>query len=247
MEVRINDGERVDDLQRKGRLLIQNPQMFCFGIDAVFLSWFAKTRKGEACLDLCTGNGIVPVLMQARNESGHFTGVEIQEESVDLARRSVALNDQQEHIEILCMDLKNVPEQMKSGSFHVVTCNPPYLKSEGGLTTANRAKAIARQEVFCTLEDVIRAASHCLMPGGRFYMVYRPFRLFEAMETMKRYKIEPKRLLQVQAYADRAPAIILIEGLKGGRSGMIVDPALVIYQADGTYTDQVKEIYTDRT
>lgn len=245
MEVQINSWERVDDLQRKGRLLIQNPAMFCFGIDAVFLSWFAKTKKGDRCLDLCTGNGIVPILMEARNETATFTGVEVQKESADLARRSVLLNGKQDRIRILEMDIKEKSEELKNGSFHVVTCNPPYLKSEGGLESPNRAKAIARAEVLCTLDDVIYAASRYLMPGGRFYMVYRAFRLFEAMETMKKYGIEPKRLQQVQAYEDRVPAIILLEGLKGGKSGMQVDPALIIYDENGEYRKAVREIYSD--
>ena len=187
-------GERIDELQRNGYRIIQNPERFCFGMDAVLLSGFARAKKQERCLDLGCGNGIIPILMEAKTEGKHFTGLEIQPESADMARRSVALNGLQDRIDIVEGDIKDASKIFGASSFHVVTTNPPYMTAQHGLTNVYEAKTIARHEVLCNLEDIIRESARLLMPGGRFYMVHRPFRLAEIISLMVQYRMEPNRM-----------------------------------------------------
>ena len=159
-------GERIDELQRNGYRIIQNPERFCFGMDAVLLSGFARAKKQERCLDLGCGNGIIPILMEAKTEGKHFTGLEIQPESADMAKRSVALNGLQDRIDIVEGDIKDASKIFGASSFHVVTTNPPYMTAQHGLTNVYEAKTIARHEVLCNLEDIIRESARLLMPGG---------------------------------------------------------------------------------
>ena len=171
-------GERVDDLQN-GYYVIQNPQKFCFGMDAVLLSGFAKIKNDEHVLDMGTGTGIIPVLLKAKTPGGHFTGLEIQEECAELAQRSVAYNGLEQDIDIVCGDIKEAAEIFGAASFHAVTSNPPYMIGQHGLQNPYMAKAIARHEILCTLEDVVSQTAKVLKDRGRFYMVHRPFRLGE--------------------------------------------------------------------
>lgn len=238
----ILENERLDDLQN-GYMLIQNPKQFCFGIDAVLLSWFAKVKPGERVLDMGTGTGIVPILMKARYPQGKYVGLEIQEESAALARRSVAWNELEDDITVVTGDIKEASALFGGSSFQVVTSNPPYMIGSHGLTGENQAKTIARHETLCTLEDVISQAASVLVPKGRFYMVHRPFRLAEIMSTMVRFGLEPKRMRLVQPYADKEPNLVLVEGLRGGNSRIAVEKPLVIYEKPGVYTDEVLGIY----
>ncbi len=236
-------GERIDELQRNGYRIIQNPERFCFGMDAVLLSGFARAKKQERCLDLGCGNGIIPILMEAKTEGKHFTGLEIQPESADMARRSVALNGLQDRIDIVEGDIKDASKIFGASSFHVVTTNPPYMTAQHGLTNVYEAKTIARHEVLCNLEDIIRESARLLMPGGRFYMVHRPFRLAEIISLMVQYRIEPKRMRLVCPYVDREPNMVLIEGLRGGKSRMTVEKPLIVYKEPGKYTDEIYDVY----
>ena len=236
-------GERIDELQRNGYRIIQNPERFCFGMDAVLLSGFARAKKQERCLDLGCGNGIIPILMEAKTEGKHFTGLEIQPESADMARRSVALNGLQDRIDIVEGDIKDASKIFGASSFHVVTTNPPYMTAQHGLTNLYEAKTIARHEVLCNLEDIIRESARLLMPGGRFYMVHRPFRLAEIISLMVQYRIEPKRMRLVYPYVDREPNMVLIEGLRGGKSRMTVEKPLIVYKEPGKYTDEIYDVY----
>lgn len=236
-------GERIDELQRNGYRIIQNPERFCFGMDAVLLSGFARAKKQERCLDLGCGNGIIPILMEAKTEGKHFTGLEIQPESADMARRSVALNGLQDRIDIVEGDIKDVSKIFGASSFHVVTTNPPYMTAQHGLTNVYEAKTIARHEVLCNLEDIIRESARLLMPGGRFYMVHRPFRLAEIISLMVQYRMEPKRMRLVYPYVDREPNMVLIEGLRGGKSRMTVEKPLIVYKEPGKYTDEIYDVY----
>ena len=238
----ILENERLDDLQN-GYMLIQNPKQFCFGIDAVLLAWFAKAKPGERILDMGTGTGIVPILMKARYPMGHYTGLEIQEESAKLARRSVAYNHLEEDIAIVTGDIKEAGNLFGGSSFQVVTSNPPYMIGNHGLTGDNTAKTIARHETLCTLEDVISQAAKVLTSKGRFYMVHRPFRLAEIMSTMVRCGIEPKRMRLVHPFADKEPNLVLIEGMRGGNSRIQVEKPLIVYDRPGVYTEEVLEIY----
>ena len=239
----LQQGERVDELQRNGYRIIQKEGAFCFGMDAVLLSGFARVKEGERMLDLGTGTGIIPILLEAKTKGEHFTGLEIQAESVDMARRSVQLNDLSEKISIVEGDIKEAPAIFGKASFDVVTTNPPYMTGSHGLLNPHMPKAIARHEVLCTLEDVIRSASELLEEGGRFYMVHRPFRLAEIMNVMTKYRLEPKRMKLVYPYVEREPNMVLLEGLKGGRSRITVEKPLIVYKEPGKYTDEIYEIY----
>ena len=243
MEVKLKAGERIDELQRNGYQIIQNENGFCFGMDAVLLSGFARVKKGEQALDLGTGTGLIPILLEAKTEGRHFTGLEIQETSADMAQRSVCLNDLQEKVRIVQGDIKSATELFGKGSMDVVTSNPPYMTGQHGLVNPDMPKAIARHEILCTLEDVIGQASALLKENGRFYMVHRPFRLAEIMVMMSRYRLEPKRMKLVYPFVDKEPNMVLIEGLKGGRPRITVEKPLIVYEKPGVYTSEIYDIY----
>ncbi len=243
MDVEIKDYERVDDLHRNGYRLIQDPKRFCFGVDAVLLSGFAAAKKGDKVLDLGTGTGIIPILMSAKTQAAHFSALEIQPESAEMARRSVLLNDLQDKIDIVEGDIKKAAEIFKPSYFDVITTNPPYMNFEGGLKNSFDPKTIARHEVLCSLDDIALAAQKLLKFGGHFYMVHRPHRLTDIMCTLRSHKIEPKKIRFVQPYANREPNMVLIEGVRSGKPMVKVMPTLVIYKDDGTYTDEIIDIY----
>ncbi|MCF2554712.1 tRNA1(Val) (adenine(37)-N6)-methyltransferase [Faecalicatena contorta] len=236
-------GERLDDLQIKDYEIIQKPGRFCFGMDAVLLSSYAKVKKNEKALDLGTGTGILPILLEAKNEGEHYTGLEIQEESADMARRSVMHNHLEDKIDIVTGDIKEAGTIFGAASFHVITTNPPYMIGEHGLKNDNEALYIARHEVLCTLDDVLRESAKLLRPKGRFYMVHRPFRLPEILAKMTQYGIEPKRMRLVHPYINKEPNMVLVEGLRGAKPRMQVEPPLVVYEKDGRYTQELLEMY----
>lgn len=237
--------ERVDDLQRNGYKIIQNSEKFCFGMDAVLLSSFANVKKGEKAVDLGTGTGIIPILMEAKTEGEHFIGLEIQEESADMAARSVAMNELEDKIEIVVGDIKTASQLLGVGKYEVVTSNPPYMTGKHGLTNGLEAKTIARHEILCSLEDVVREASKLLKEKGRFYMVHRPFRLAEIMDVMKQYRLEPKRMRLVYPFIDKEPNMVLIEGVKGGNPRITIERPLIVYKEPGVYMDEIYELYGD--
>ena len=243
MTINLKGNERLDELQRNGYRIIQNPEKFCFGMDAVLLSGFARAKEGDRVLDLGTGTGIIPILMEAKTEAFHLTGLEIQEESADMARRSVILNGLEERISIVQGDIKEAGTLFGAASFDVVTCNPPYMIGQHGLTNPNAPKAIARHEILCTLEDVIRQTARLLCPGGNFFMVHRPFRLAEIMVLLCRYKLEPKRMRLVYPYADKEPNMVLVEAKRGGKPRMTVEKPLFVYKEPGVYMPEIYEIY----
>lgn len=242
-EVQLKPGERIDDLQRNGYHIIQNPEKFCFGMDAVLLTGFARAQERDILLDIGTGTGIIPLLMAAKYGCAHLTGLEIQEESADMARRSVAMNGLTDTIDIVTGDVKEADRFFKSASFDCITCNPPYMIGQHGLTNPDAPKAIARHEVLCTLEDVVRAVSKLLKPGGHFYMVHRPFRLAEIMTTLSQYKLEPKRMQLVYPYVDKEPNMVLVEAVRGGKPRMTVEKPLIIFEAPGVYMPEIRDVY----
>ena len=245
----LRPGERIDDLQRSGYGIIQKEGAFCFGMDAVLLSGFAEVRKGETAVDLGTGTGIIPILLEAKTEGKLFYGIEIQPEMADMARRSAEMNGLGEKVLILDGDIKELltgtallpPELF--GKTDVVTSNPPYMKESHGLRNPDDALAIARHEVACTLEDVCGAATRLLRCGGRFYMVHRPQRLPEIITAMKEARLEPKRMKLVYPYADREANMVLIEAVRDGRPGCRVERPLIVYKEPGVYTDEIYDIY----
>ncbi|MCI8570426.1 MAG: tRNA1(Val) (adenine(37)-N6)-methyltransferase [Lachnospiraceae bacterium] len=239
----LKENERIDDLQRNHYKIIQDSDRFCFGMDAVLLSGFARAKEGDRVLDLGTGTGIIPILMEAKTCAAHLSGLEIQPDSADMARRSVKLNGLEEKIEIVTGDIKEAVSLFGPASFDVVTCNPPYMTEHHGLTNPGVPKAIARHELLCTLEDVISQAGRLLKPGGNLYMVHRPFRLADIFVLLRQYKIEPKRMKLVYPFVDKEPNMVLIEANRGGRPRMTVEKPLIVYKEPGVYTDEIYEVY----
>ena len=242
MKFELKDRERLDDLEISGLHIIQSPDKFCFGMDAVLLSGFAYAKKGDRVIDLGTGTGILPLLLWAKTEGEHFTGLEIQKESADMARRSVVGNNIT-NIEIVDGDIKSVDKLFKRQSFDVVTSNPPYMINEHGITNPEAPKQIARHEILCTLEDVVKAASYLLKDNGRFFMVHRPFRLPEIFENLRKYRLEPKRMRLVYPQIDKEPNMVLIEAVKYGKPRLNVEKPLIVYDEDMKYTEEMMRDY----
>lgn len=241
----LKNNERIDDLQRKlpdGRELkiIQNPDWFCFGIDAVLLSGFADIKQGDTVMDLGTGTGIIPLLLVAKTEASQIDALEIQAEVAEMAQRSIQLNGLENKINIINADLVGFKT---SQQYNAVTCNPPYKMADTGLVNPGDKLKISRHEVCCTLHDVISTASRILKPMGRFFMIHRPERLADIMFEMRTLKLEPKRIRYVHSDALKPPVMVMVEGRKCAKPYIKTEPPLVIYNKDGSYTDEVLKIY----
>ncbi len=239
----IREKERLDDLGIGGYEIIQNPEAFCFGMDAVLLSEFVKIREGEKVLDLGTGTGILPILIAAKTKAEHITGMDIQEYSVDMAARSVEHNGLSSRIDIVQGDIKEASKLFGRAVFDAVTCNPPYMIDDHGLKNPADCKAIARHEILCTFEDVAREAAALLKEGGNFFLIHRPFRLVEIVNTLTQYKLEPKTMRFVYPFVDKEPNMVLIHGKKGARSRVTIERPLIVYKEPGIYTEEVSGIY----
>lgn len=239
MTINLKPEERLDDLQVNGYEIIQHPGKFCFGMDAVLLSNFARVKKGERVLDLGTGTGIIPILLTAKTEGENFVGLEIQEESADMARRSISHNHLDGKVEVVTGDIKEAANIFGLASFDVITTNPPYMIGQHGIANESDTKAIARHEVLCTLDDILRESARVLKPRGRFYMVHRPFRLAEILSKMVEVGIEPKRMRMVHPFIDKEPNMVLIEGMRGANSRMTVERPLIVYKEVGVYSDEL--------
>lgn len=246
----IHPYERLDDLQTKNNLrLIQNPDWFCFGVDAVLLADFAsKTIKKDAnVLDLCTGNGIIPLLLSEKSKANHITGIEIQESVAEMAKRSVVLNDLEEKVSIFCGDLKNSVQIFGKEVFDNISCNPPYKESHGGLKNTAETVTIARHEICCTLKDIIEVSAKCLKPYGKLCMVHRPERLADIICLMRDFRIEPKRLRFVHPSPQKTANMILIEGAKYGNPKLFLEPPMYVYNEKGNYSQEIIDIYGHTT
>ena len=290
----VRPGERVDDLQRAGLRIIQDPELFCFGMDAVLLSAYVQMKKARRGLDLGTGNGIIPILLSDRTDCLSLTGLEIQEASADLAKRSVALNGLGDRISIVRGDIREADRIFAAASFDFITCNPPYRQAGSGRITGTPAgggkaigtsagsgritgtpagnnpqgqrqengqskrdsapdqtagtcgidpRAIARHEILCSFEDVVRAAAALLRPGGHFYLVHRPLRLAELITKLCTGGLEPKRMRLVYPHVDKAPNMVLLDCVRGGAPELRVEPPLIVYDGNGAYTPELLEIY----
>lgn len=239
----VHEDERLDDLQCKGYQLIQKPEGFCFGVDAVLLSDFVKIKPGQNVLDLCTGSGVIPILLAAKTSAGHLTGLELQEDYADMATRSVRYNHLEDKIDILCGDVKEGKKLFQPASFQVVTVNPPYMTDNHGLKNVYEPKTIARHEVALSLEDVISLASYVLPESGNFFMIHKPFRLAEIFYMMKGYHIEPKRMRLIHPYVDKEPTMVMIQGTKGGRQRITVEAPLIVYSEPQVYSEEIHRIY----
>ncbi|MFZ7134658.1 MAG: tRNA1(Val) (adenine(37)-N6)-methyltransferase [Eubacteriales bacterium] len=242
-----NEHERVDNLHVKDFKIIQNDKYFCYGIDAVLLSYYANIRmsipKTYKIMDLGTGTGIIPILLYAADRNRRIHGLEIQEYFVDMAQRSIQLNHLEESISILYGDLKDLPKEVGRNTYDVVVCNPPYMTANDGVRSVNQYKAIARHEIACSLEDVVASAKRLLVDKGKIFLIHKADRLVDIFYYMRRNGIEPKNVCLVYSKAMKEPKFVLIEGLNNANPQLNYEKSIVIYNADGSYTDQIKKIY----
>lgn len=220
-EVSLKENETIEDLG-DGYYIIQGKEEFRFGTDAVKLADFTNAKPGEKVMDLCTGTGIVPLLLHRKTAGLSICGLEIQPQMVDIAKRSVKLNGLTDNIDILLGDLKEVRSHFAAESFHVVTCNPPYMKNDTGKQNERESVSIARHEICCNVEDCVMAAAYLLRSGGRFYMVHRPERLTDILAVMRRERLEPKRLAFFAKSSGSTPRLMVVEGQKNRKSGVLV-------------------------
>ena len=244
MNIILKENERIDDLEFKNLKIIQNKNGFCFGIDSVLLTDFAKNIKiSSKVIDLGTGTGIIPILLSGKTNHTNFVGVEIQNEVADMASRSVKLNCLENRIEILNNSILELKEKYKKGSFDVVTTNPPYKKINTGVINTNNKKLISRHEITASLEDFIEIASFLLKDFGEFYMVHRPDRLVDIFNIMREKNIEPKKIKFVFPNKNKKTNLILIKGVKNGKPFLEYENNLFIYDDNGNYTDEILKIY----
>jgi len=243
LEIKLYENERIDDLQCKGLKIIQKKDGFCFGLDAVLLANFADIKKGDAVIDLGTGTGIISILIAGKTEAKSVTGLEIQEEMAEMAQRSVELNNIGDRVKIVCGDIKNSVEMFGASKFNVVVTNPPYMNQGGGLLNISDTKAISRHEIKCTLEDVIKASSKLLVPGGQFAMVHRPDRLVDIVWLMRKYSIEPKYLQFVHPAPHKKANLLLIKGARQGGVQLKMMEPLYVYDENGNYSKEIDNIY----
>ena len=238
----VREDENLDDLQLKGLMLIQKKDGFKFGVDAVLLSHFANVKKKHRVIDLCTGTGIIPFLLEGKYSPKDILGIEIQDEFVDMANRSAALN-KTHNISFISEDLKNLKALKNIDKADVITVNPPYKLNNAGIVNPSDKLAIARHEIMCNLENVIEASRILLKDNGRIYMVHRPERLADIITLMRKYKIEPKRIQMVHPKLGKAPNIVLVEGQRDGGAFLKWDAPLYVYNEDGSISDEINEIY----
>lgn len=239
----VREDETLDDLQLKGIHIIQKKEGFRFGVDAVLLANFADVKKRHRVMDLCTGTGIIPLIIKGKKEPQYIAGLEIQDEFAEMATRSLEINKFQDSMEFICGDLKDKKELKKMQKFDVVTVNPPYKLQNAGILNPTDKTAIARHEVACTLEDVIEAARILLKDNGRLYMVHRPERLADIFCLMRKHKIEPKRVRMIHPNTKKAANIVLVEGQRDGGAYLKWEPPLYVYNDEGGYSKEINEIY----
>ena len=244
MEVILKENERIDDLEFKGLKIIQNSKGFCFGIDSVLLSDFAKKiKKGSKVIDLGTGTGIIATLLCGKTELSKIIGIEVQKEVYDMAKRSIKLNNLEDRFEVVNENIINLKSVFKASSFDVVVTNPPYKKFNTGLKNEEEKKLISRHEVKASLKDFIEITKYLLKDKGEFYMVHRPERLVDILCVMRQYKIEPKQIRFVCPNKDKVPNLVLIKGVKNGGEFLKIENNLYVYKDDGEYTEEIMKIY----
>ncbi|MEH7929880.1 tRNA1(Val) (adenine(37)-N6)-methyltransferase [Staphylococcus pseudintermedius] len=238
----LQPGERLDYLIREDLRIIQNDVVFSFSTDALLLGHFTEVRKRDRILDMCAGNGVIPLLLSDKGNNV-ITGVEIQPQLVNMAVRSVQYNHLEDRITMVEMDINALIQAYSPAQFDLITCNPPYFKANQTNQHQLEAHKIARHEIYCTLDDCLRVSNHLLKEGGRVVMVHRAERMLDLFESMRHYRIEPKRLHMIFSKPGKAAQTIVVEGRKGGRQGLDIAPPFYIYDEQGDYTPEMKEIY----
>lgn len=244
MQIKLKENERIDDLEFKGLKIIQNKNGFCFGMDSVLLSDFAKEIKpGKTILDMGTGTGILGILLCGKIQNTKIVGVEIQKEVAEMAQRSIKLNDLLDRFTVICEDIKNLKNIYETGSFDAIVTNPPYKKQGTGKINENEARIISRHEVKANIEDFISIANYLLKDQGSIYMVHRPERLVDILVTLRKYKLEPKILKLVYQNYTKEPNLILIKATKNAKPFLKLEKPLYVYSDDGKYTEEILKIY----
>lgn len=240
----LKENERIDDLQCNNLKIIQNKKEFCFGIDAVLLSDFARSsKKNIQIVDLCTGTGVIAILLTAKTNAKKIIGVEIQEHIAEMANRSVKMNNLEDKVEIITENLVNLKTKIKSGTIDTVTVNPPYKPKDSGVINEKDSKTIARHEISCTLEDIIKESARLLNTGGNLCLVHKVERLADIFVLLRKYKLEPKRMRLVYSKYGEPATLVLIEGIKGGKPFLKMEAPIYVYDKNNEYTEQLKEIY----
>lgn len=243
MSIELKKDERIDDLHRKGYKIIQHSEKFCFGMDAVLLAGFADIKTKDHVLDIGTGTGIIPILLEGRDKGSQFDAIDVQSESIDMASRSVTLNGLDNKIKLHCINIKEATELFPLSSFDAVVTNPPYMAGSSGIKNPGSAKAIARFELEASLEEWIEAAARLVKVKGKLFMVHRPHRLTDIMSSLNKHKMTVKRIRMVHPYVHKEANMVLIEAVRHGKSQVIVEPPLIVYKDVNVYTDEIYEIY----
>ena len=245
--IELKENERIDDLEYKGLKIIQNKEGFCFGIDSILLSDFAKNiKKGAKVLDLGTGTGIIATLLCGKTELSEIIGIEVQEEVYEMAKRTIQLNHLENKFKLIQDNILNLNNYFEKNSFDVIVTNPPYKKKETGIRNEDTRKLISRHEIKANLEDFIKISKDMLKDKGEFYIVYRPERLVDLLSIMRKYKIEPKRIRFVYSNIHAVSKLVLVQGVKNARPFLKLEPNLYIYDENGNYTDEILKIYNKK-
>ena len=240
----LKENERIDDLEYKDLKIIQNTKGFCFGIDSILLSDFAKNiKKGAKVLDLGTGTGIIATLLCRKTELSEITGIEVQEEVYEMAKRSIQLNHLEDKFKLIQDNILNLNHYFEKNTFDAIVTNPPYKKKETGVQNEDAKKLISRHEIEASIEDFIKVSKDMLKDKGEFYIVYRPERLVDLLSLMRKYKIEPKKIRFVYSNMHAVSKLVLVQGIKNARPFLKLEPNLYIYDDNGNYTEEILKIY----
>ena len=243
-DIELKENERIDDLEFKDLKIIQNKEGFCFGIDSVLISDFAKgIKKGAKVLDLGTGTGIIAILLCGKTELSEIVGVEIQEEVYEMANRSIKLNNLEKKFRIINDNILNLNKYFEKNTFDAIVTNPPYKKKDSGIENLDKRKLVSRHEIEANLEDFIKISKDMLKDKGDLYIVHRPERLVDLLSIMREYKIEPKRIKFIYSNVNSVSKLVLIQGTKNAKPFLKVEKNLYIYDEKGNYTDEINKIY----
>lgn len=240
----LKENERIDDLGINNLKIIQNKNGFCFGIDSILLSEFTKNIKSDSeVIDLGSGTGIIAILLSAKTNAKKIIGIEIQEKVAEMASRSIKMNKLENKIEIINEDIRNIANRLDNNKYDVIVTNPPYMKNNTGLKSENKEKLISRHEVECTINDIAKASFKLLKDKGQIYMVHRPDRLMDIVESFRKNKLEIKKMRLIYPKEGREANLVLIKAIKNGKAFLRIDRPLYVYKNNGEYTDEVQEIY----